>query len=217
MAEHRAAGTSECHRLIATRHARRMVARHTPAGEGHRIPEILLGCLEGSSGFNAHHYLSLTMTKFLEAIHAALHGSSVRPAVAGAADAALGDVNVAACALLLEVAYADGEFTAPERAHLESVLARHFGLDPEAGERLIAVAEQERRRAVDYFHFTSVLQREYDLGQKMVLAEIMWGLVLADGTIVDREQYLTRKIANLLDLEPAYLAQAKSTAATRRE
>ena len=60
-----------------------------------------------------------------------------------------------------------------------------------------------------------MLQREYDVGQKMVLAEIMWGLVLADGTIADREQYLTRKIANLLDLEPGYLSQAKAAAARR--
>lgn len=126
-------------------------------------------------------------------------------------------VHIAACALLLDVAYADGEFADAERAHLESVLARQFGLDEEAGRRLIELAEEERVRAIDYFKFTSVLQREYDLGQKMVLAEIMWGMVLADGTIADREQYLTRKIANLLDLEPGYLSQAKSAAAKRHE
>jgi uncharacterized tellurite resistance protein B-like protein len=125
-------------------------------------------------------------------------------------------VHIAACALLLDVAYADGEFADAERAHLESVLARQFGLDEEAGRRLIELAEEERVRAIDYFKFTSVLQREYDLGQKMVLAEIMWGMVLADGTIADREQYLTRKIANLLDLEPGYLSQAKSAAARRQ-
>jgi len=126
-------------------------------------------------------------------------------------------VHVAACALLLDIAYADGEFAPAERAHLESVLARQFGLDAGAGQRLIELAETERTRAIDYYQFTSVLQREYDLGQKMVLAEIMWGLVLADGTIADREQYLTRKIANLLDLEPGYLSQAKSVAAQRRQ
>lgn len=160
---------------------------------------------------------SITMSKFLDAIRAAVHGPAQHGAEPSAAKSRPSDVQLAACTLLLDIAYADGEFSAPERAHLESVLARHFGLDAEAGHRLIAVAEQERARAVDYFHFTSVLQREYDLGQKMVLAEIMWGLVLADGTIADREQYLTRKIANLLDLEPGYLAQAKSTAASRRE
>lgn len=125
-------------------------------------------------------------------------------------------VHVAACTLLLDVAYADGEFAPAERAHLESVLARHFGIDATAGAELIAIAERERARSIDHYEFTSVLQREYDIGQKMVLAEIMWGLVLADGTIANHEQYLTRKIANLLDLEPGYLSQAKSAAAKRR-
>lgn len=153
--------------------------------------------------------------KLVDSIRSLLRPST--EATAPAAPGAPNTVHVAACALLLEVAYADGEFADAERAHLESVLARQFGLDEEAGRRLIELAEAERVRAIDYFQFTSVLQREYDLGQKMVLAEIMWGLVLADGAIAEREQYLTRKIANLLDLEPAYLSQAKSAAATRRD
>jgi uncharacterized tellurite resistance protein B-like protein len=124
-------------------------------------------------------------------------------------------VHLAACALLLDIAYADGEFSAPERKHLEDVLTRHFGLTAEGGQRLLALAEEERKRAVDHFQFTSVLQRSYDIGQKMVLAEVMWGLVLADGEIAEHEHYLTRKISNLLDLEPAYLSSAKAAAAER--
>ena len=126
-------------------------------------------------------------------------------------------VHLAACALLLEIAYADGEFSAPERAHLEAVLERHFGLPAESGRRLIELAESERRRSIDHFTFTSVLQRNYDLGQKMVLAEVMWGLVLADGQISDHEHYLTRKIANLLDLAPGYLSAAKAAAMESRK
>ena len=124
-------------------------------------------------------------------------------------------VHLAACALLLDIAYADGEFSTPERKHLEDVLTRHFGLTAEGGQRLLALAEEERKRAVDHFQFTSVLQRSYDIGQKMVLAEVMWGLVLADGEIAEHEHYLTRKISNLLDLEPAYLSSAKAAAAER--
>jgi uncharacterized tellurite resistance protein B-like protein len=41
----------------------------------------------------------------------------------------------------------------------------------------------------------------------------MWGLVLADGQIAEHEHYLTRKIANLLELEPGYLSTAKARAA----
>jgi uncharacterized tellurite resistance protein B-like protein len=121
-------------------------------------------------------------------------------------------VHVAACALLLDIAHADGEFSAPERAHLEEVLARHFGLDAETGARLLAIAHEERAQAVDHFRFTSVLLRNYDIGQKVVLAEVMWGLVLADGEVADHEQYLARKISNLLDLPAAYLSSAKAAA-----
>ena len=153
--------------------------------------------------------------RLVDSIRSLLRPDSSTQGASDTLAAAPNPVHVAACALLLEVAYADGEFAPSERAHLESVLARQFGLDPGAGQHLIELAEAERRRSIDYFQFTSVLQREYDLGQKMVLAEIMWGLVLADGTIADREQYLTRKIANLLDLEPGYLSQAKSAAANR--
>jgi len=155
--------------------------------------------------------------KFVDSIRSLLRPTPSNEAAQNSPADAPNPVHVAACALLLDIAYADGEFAPAERAHLESVLARQFGLDVAAGQRVIELAETERKRAIDYYQFTSVLQREYDLGQKMVLAEIMWGLVLADGTIADREQYLTRKIANLLDLEPGYLSQAKSVAAQRRQ
>ncbi len=126
-------------------------------------------------------------------------------------------LHVAACALLLEVAHADGEFSAAERAHLEDVLERHFSLPEEAGRAVLDLAEKERRNATDHFRFTSHLRQSYDIGQKMVLAEIMWGVVLADGEIADREHYLTRKISNLLGLEPGYLSAAKAAAARKSE
>lgn len=126
-------------------------------------------------------------------------------------------LHLAACALLLEIAYADGEFSEDERSHLEEVLERHFSLPPEAGHKLLELAETERRNSTDMFRFTSQLQQGYDVGQKMVLAEIMWGIVLADGEIAEHEQYLTRKISNLLDLQPGYLSAAKAAAAQKRK
>jgi uncharacterized tellurite resistance protein B-like protein len=122
-------------------------------------------------------------------------------------------LHLAACVLLLDIAHADGEFSDAERVHIEAVLERHFGLPPDSGRALMELADTERRGAVDHFKFTSQLQSSYDIGQKMVLAEIMWGIVLADGQIAEHEHYLTRKISNLLELEPGYLSAAKDAAA----
>ena len=125
-------------------------------------------------------------------------------------------LHLAACVLLLDIAHADGEFSDAERAHIEGVLERHFSLPPDAGRALMELADGERRNAVDHFRFTSQLRASYDTGQKMVLAEIMWGIVLADGQIAEHEHYLTRKISNLLELEPGYLSAAKDAAARKR-
>ncbi len=132
---------------------------------------------------------------------------------AGAGGSPVGsDVQVAACALLLELAHADGEFSPEERQHIEDALGRHFGLEPAATAELIALAGAERERSIDHFRFTRLINQQYDLGQKMVLAEVMWGLILSDGRIADHEAYLVRKLGNLLELEPAYLSQARRAA-----
>ncbi len=129
------------------------------------------------------------------------------------AAAAADRVRVAACALLLEVAYADGEFSAEERRHIEGALGRHFGIDDATLDELLKLADTERRRSIDHFQFTRLISEHYDLGQKMVLAELMWGVILADGEVAKHEAYMVRKLANLLELEPAYLAQARRRAA----
>ena len=149
----------------------------------------------------------------LDAIRAILSGD--KETQSAEVPAGVDPVHLAACALLLDIAHADGEFSEAERAHLEDVLARHFGLEGDRGHQLLQIAEDERRRSVDHFRFTSVLMRNYDIGQKMVLAEVMWGLVLADGEIAEHEHYLTRKISNLLELPPAYLSTAKAAAAEK--
>lgn len=126
-------------------------------------------------------------------------------------------LHVAACALLLEIAYADDAFSDGERAHIEAVMQRHFDLDAETVSGLIELAEAERANAIDLYQFTSLIRDNYDLGQKTLLAEIMWGLVLTDGEVQRHESYMLRKIANLLDLKAGYLASARNRAAAQLE
>jgi uncharacterized tellurite resistance protein B-like protein len=121
-------------------------------------------------------------------------------------------VQVAACALLLELAHADGEFSEAERLHIESAVGRHFGLDEATTRELLELAEAERRQSIDHFQFTRLIAEQYDLGQKMVLAEVMWGVILADGQIATHEGWLVRKLGHLLELEPGYLADARRAA-----
>jgi uncharacterized tellurite resistance protein B-like protein len=132
------------------------------------------------------------------------------------APAGPGRVQLAACALLLELAHADGEFSEEERRQIERTVVQHFGLDEATGAELLRLAEAERAQSLDHFQFTRLIAASYDLGQKMVLAEVMWGVILADGRLSDHETHLVRKLASLMQLEPAYLAQARRAASGER-
>jgi uncharacterized tellurite resistance protein B-like protein len=121
-------------------------------------------------------------------------------------------LHIAACALLLELAHADDEFSEAERFHIEAVMRRHFDLDEETAHELMELAAKEQAQAIDLYQFTTLIRSNYSLGQKTLLAEIMWGLIMADGKIAAREAYMLRKIANLLDLKPGYLSAARKRA-----
>jgi uncharacterized tellurite resistance protein B-like protein len=121
-------------------------------------------------------------------------------------------VQLAACALLLELAHADDEFSPEEQRQIENTLQRHFGLDDASGAELLRLAEAARAESLDHFQFTRLVAAEYNLAQKMVLAEVMWGVILADGRLTDHETHLVRKMASLMQLEPVYLAEARRAA-----
>ena len=138
--------------------------------------------------------------------HSAMFADSPNP------DVRTRDSRLAACALLLELAHADDDFTERERIHLSDAIRRQFAVDAGQAEELVALAEKERHEAVDLWQFTSLIKEHYSKGQKMVLIEVMWGLVYADGVLAEREEQLMRKICHLLDVEPGYLAQIRKRA-----
>lgn len=125
-------------------------------------------------------------------------------------------VQLAACALLLELAHADGSMSPSEQAQIERAVRQHFGLDEATARELITLADTERQQSIDHYQFTRLIAAEYDLGQKMVLAELMWGVILADGELATHETWLVRKLAHLLELEPGYLSEARKAAAGKR-
>jgi uncharacterized tellurite resistance protein B-like protein len=153
----------------------------------------------------------------LDAIRGFVNRRMLPSAEPAAAPTGPSGVQLAACALLLELAHADGVMSPAELAHIERSLQRHFGLDDATARELIALAEAERSQSIDHFQFTRLIAARYDLGQKMVLAEVMWGVILADGQLATHETWLIRKLGHLLELEPAYLSEARKSAAARTQ
>jgi len=118
-------------------------------------------------------------------------------------------VQVATCAILLEVAHADDEFADAERAHIVDTLRREFDLGPAEAHDLIQEAQAERHQATDIWHFTHLINEGFPKADKLRIVEAIWRVVYADRTLDGHEDHLMHKIQRLLNIEHAELIDAK--------
>jgi uncharacterized tellurite resistance protein B-like protein len=122
----------------------------------------------------------------------------IAPGPADSARSAAHKARVAAAALLVEVVRADDHFGPQERAEVLAAAQRKFGLEPEEAAGLIRLAEQESREAVDFYQFTSAINQAFSPEQKQRLIEELWRVALADEVIHRHEEYVIRKVADLI-------------------
>jgi uncharacterized tellurite resistance protein B-like protein len=119
-------------------------------------------------------------------------------------------LRLATAAILLETAHADGTFTPAEDGNVVGFLSSRFGLSPQDTQRLIDAAEEIRKNMVDHFAFTHYIRKNTPLEERIEIVKTMWRLVYSDGTLTNSENYLVRKIADLLGLEHHVMIDTKS-------
>ena len=124
----------------------------------------------------------------------------------------LPDEQLAVCAILLEVAYADQEFAPEAFRVITDQLKSYFGLGQEGVEELIALAEQERRAATDIWPFTRKIAKEYTPDKKEALLTIVWQVIFADGKLDPYEDQLARRFQSMLSVNHSVLMAAKAKA-----
>jgi uncharacterized tellurite resistance protein B-like protein len=110
------------------------------------------------------------------------------------------DYRVAAAALLVHVATLDGALTETFREALHRVLKERFGLADPATEELIDAAVAADRESVDFYHFTSLLNRTLDDDGRRRVVEMMWRVAYADGRVSEFEENVLWRVADLLNI-----------------
>ena len=131
------------------------------------------------------------------------------------APAVPGDIRVAACALLLEMAYADGRMTPEERKTIIGSLTRHFGVDGRGAEELIALAESQLAETTGPTSYTQQLVEEYDQDQRLMLAEMLREVASADGWLDQHEESLLGRFEQWLRVDRASLRPRATVDTTR--
>jgi uncharacterized tellurite resistance protein B-like protein len=118
-------------------------------------------------------------------------------------------LRLATAAVLLEIGYADGKFTPEEGEDLTTYLQRAFAVSPEEARELIDEATEIRNRTIDHFALTNYIRTNASLAERIEIVKTMWRMVYSDGKLTDYENYLVRKLADLLGLEHHVMIDAK--------
>jgi uncharacterized tellurite resistance protein B-like protein len=118
-------------------------------------------------------------------------------------------LRLATAAILLETAYADGEFSPAEDGDVVGYLKQAFNLDDETAQELIAAAAEVRGKTIDHFALTNYIRKNASLSERIEIVKTMWRIVYSDRKLTDYENYLVRKLADLLGLEHHVMIEAK--------
>jgi uncharacterized tellurite resistance protein B-like protein len=136
--------------------------------------------------------------------------SETAPLAAKNADRETGhDVRVAACALFVEMARIDEEFTKAEMDTILAIVQERYGLSREHADALVAEADKELDKSVDLWQFARLINENYSTDEKIEIIEILWRMVFVDGKMDRYEHYLMNKLKNLLRLSHDQLIAAK--------
>ncbi|MFL6246435.1 MAG: TerB family tellurite resistance protein [Thermoanaerobaculia bacterium] len=119
-------------------------------------------------------------------------------------------LRLATAAVLLDIAYADGQFTPAEDGNVVGFLTKRFSLSPDDARELLEAADEIRKKTVDHFALTNYIRKNTPLAERIDIVKTMWHLVYSDGHLSEYEGYLVRKLADLLGLEHHVMIDTKS-------
>jgi uncharacterized tellurite resistance protein B-like protein len=109
-------------------------------------------------------------------------------------------VQVATCALLLEVAHSDGQYQAVEARIVHDLLQGMFNLPADALAELVDFARDHQRDSTDLYQFAREINAHFSTEEKLAVMEGVWRLIYADGTLDKFEDAIARQLATLLRL-----------------
>ena len=118
-------------------------------------------------------------------------------------------LRLATASVLLETAYADESFSMAEKNDIVEYLRQRFDLDENDAHELLESAEEHRMDTIDHFAMTNFLRQNASLAERIEIVKEMWRLVHRDGNLHQYENYLVRKLADLLGLEHHVMIEAK--------
>lgn len=108
------------------------------------------------------------------------------------------NLHLACAALFVEMMHMDDKTQTEEHDMILKSVTDNFSLSVEEANTLISLATLQRKQATDYYQFTSLINKGFTQEQKVTLIKTLWQIAYADGELDMHEEYMVRKMADLL-------------------
>lgn len=118
-------------------------------------------------------------------------------------------LRVATCALLLEVAHADREFSPGEQEQVTNIVRERFELTESEAADLIDLADQERQASGDMYQFARLINDTFPKPRKLAVVELLWQIVYSDGVLEAHEDAMMHRLGNVLGVRHEELMAVK--------
>ena len=109
-------------------------------------------------------------------------------------------LQIAACALLIEIANADDNFSDEEKTRIIEVMTNKFDLSEIVVNNIISRSEEEIKESVSIYEFTDVLNKNINNDEKYILIKYLWHIAYADGNLDAYEDHFIKKISDNLHM-----------------
>lgn len=119
------------------------------------------------------------------------------------------NIQIATCALLLEMANSDDQFTDEERMRIAAILKNKFALNDMQIEELFRLTQKQLAQSLDLYGFAKLLNQNYSEEQRIEVIELVWEVIYADGQLAGYEDYLVHTYQKILDLSHKQFIEAK--------
>jgi uncharacterized tellurite resistance protein B-like protein len=115
-------------------------------------------------------------------------------------------------ALMVEAAHADGHLSDEEEGLILAAITRQFELTEEKAQQVMADAVDKSDTRVELHSLLRRLRDNSDYEERLGVMEMVWMVVLADGTLDHIEAQLMRRLAGLLFVSDVDSGLAAKTA-----
>ncbi|HEY4756115.1 MAG TPA: TerB family tellurite resistance protein [Ignavibacteriaceae bacterium] len=118
-------------------------------------------------------------------------------------------LQIATCAIFLEMAKSDDNCTEEERKEIVSIMQRTFGLEKEFVDELIDLTKKRLDESVSIYEFTGIINNNFLPDEKFELMKNLWRLIYTDQKLDKYEDQLVKKLGTMLHLEHRDVIAAK--------